>query len=77
MVLNLRSYSLEESSETATKTDIYFRSAYRVSRIHEEPRSVIHVILGNIGEPLIVDDDELTTIAEGDEETMELNERFD
>ena len=59
LVLNLRSLdrSMDASKLSDIKTDVFFRQAYGTQR--NQDRSFMATILGNIGEPLRVDDDDL------------------
>ena len=58
LILNLRSQAqAEEATTLSTKTDMFFRSAYGQSPGRNETRTIMDTILGNIGEPLRVDDE--------------------
>ena len=58
LMLNLRHLAHpESSSEVESKVDLFFRRAYQKPHNPEEPLSIMDTILGNIGEPLRVDDE--------------------
>ena len=75
LVLNLRSYGKpHESSEATTITDIFFRTAYGQAHRGDGPRSTMDTILGNIGEPLRVHDNNEEIVSDNvEEEAIELN----
>ena len=58
LVLNLRSHSKEDYSSHATSDpDEFFRVTYTPARNDESPGDFMDSVLGNIGEPLIVEDE--------------------
>ena len=58
LMLNLRHLARPESpSELESKVDLFFRRAYGKLHSPDEPLSIMDTILGNIGEPLRVDDE--------------------
>ena len=57
-MLNLRQLAQPDSpSKLESKVDIFFRRAYGKPRNSEDSSSMMDTILGNIGEPLRVDDE--------------------
>ena len=57
LVLNLRSQAHSGASEPTSKADVFFRIAYKKPYDPEQPLSMVDTILGNIGEPLRIDDE--------------------
>ena len=54
---------------------MFFRNVYGGSPSHNETRSIVDIILGHIGEPLRVDEENDEITDEGNrEETMELGD---
>ena len=77
LVLNLRSHArLEVYSELTSKRDTFFCEAYGVSKNPEKPLSVADSILGNIGDPLRVDDEDDEVVEEGDISMDRITEVF-
>ena len=80
LVLNLRSQAQAgESTSPSTVTDTFFRSVYGQPPAGNEAQSIMDTILGNIGEPLMVDDEGDEMIDEDDREEstqMEDSETF-
>ena len=71
-MLNLRHLARPESpSELESKVDLFFRRAYQKPHNPEEPLSIMDTILGNIGEPLRVDDESDQVMAERDVDVEE------
>ena len=71
LVLNLRTRDKPNSSTPSTKTDIFFRNAYGGAQNPGDQPSFMGSVLGNIGAPLRVgDEDDDVYIAEGDEGTQ-------
>ena len=59
LILNLRTHDQSNDlSNPTTKTDIFFRQAYGGSRIGGRFQTAIDSVLGNIGAPLRVGEDE-------------------
>ena len=73
LMLNLRYLAHPESpSELESKVDSFFRRAYQKSHDPKEPLSIADTILGNIGEPLRVDDENDQAVVGGDVSEEEL-----
>lgn len=70
LVLNLRSIgTLEGASElSSTKVDIYFRRAYGVDMSANQTSPFVNVVLGNVGEPIRVEDDDKDADERSEEE---------
>ena len=70
LILNLRSQAQAgEPTTLSTRTDMFFRNAYGRSLHSDETHTIMFSILGNIGEPLKVENENDTIDGGG---TMEL-----
>ena len=72
LVLNLRTHDKPNSSSPSTKTDIFFQNAYGGARDGGDRLSLMDSVLGNIGAPLRVgdEDEDEDYVVEGDEGTQ-------
>lgn len=69
LVLNLRSHAESERDESSVKsiqTDIFFRMAYGPTRRRGLAHTVGDSILGNIGEPLRVEEEDILDVEENE-----------
>lgn len=78
LVLNLRTHDQSNGHSQVhppAEIDMFFRVAYGRASNRDEPQSFIDTFLGNIGEPLRVDDGNDQSTANDDlDQNMELND---